>query len=424
MRLVFERPYSAFFACAVAFGCAGPTRSSPAPLHEATPIASSPAAASASPTAWAGGVRLTYGFDPPSDRGVESALAAARDRIAHIDVLKGIELRRNGSEILVEIPGTDEATFTLAKKVIRGSTLAIVSIDDRSDPLKASRVPPPPGVHLESERFGNGQSAIETHFAWTEETPSASEARARLDAYLRAATQGRGSFARGPYSSAAGGSKAIRSYAVAPDQLVLDVVEAKGVDPPAVLVTLAPDSASAFGALTGASIGKRLGMMLDDDIMSAPLVLNRIDGGRLQITMGSSEQRDAKAEAEELALTLRGLPAWTEARAPPRRHDRAARRWAVRGGHALRGKPSRGRGKAPGCRAPWPIALTPRSRRRSRDKSAAYGPASWSADRQSPASGTMPSVTKRSAIRRMSRAIQLGMNPRRLCSNAAVSSPG
>jgi protein-export membrane protein SecD/preprotein translocase SecF subunit len=67
-----------------------------------------------------------------------------------------------------------------------------------------------------------------------------------------------------------------------------------------------------FGDLTGANITKRMAIILDDVIVSDPVIQTRIPGGTAQITMGSDKPRaEVDAEAQSLALILRSgaLPA-------------------------------------------------------------------------------------------------------------------
>ncbi len=67
-----------------------------------------------------------------------------------------------------------------------------------------------------------------------------------------------------------------------------------------------------FGDITGASIGKRMAIVLDDVIVSDPVIQTRIAGGTAQITLGDSKpMNEITEEANSLALILRSgaLPA-------------------------------------------------------------------------------------------------------------------
>lgn len=66
-----------------------------------------------------------------------------------------------------------------------------------------------------------------------------------------------------------------------------------------------PQGARLFEELTGASIGKRLAIVLDGNVYSAPVVQARIAGGSAQITLGSGDYNTTMMEARDLALVLR-----------------------------------------------------------------------------------------------------------------------
>jgi preprotein translocase subunit SecD len=75
---------------------------------------------------------------------------------------------------------------------------------------------------------------------------------------------------------------------------------------PVVQVTLDRDGARRFDQLTAANVGRRLAIILDGTVYSAPVIQERIPGGRAQIT-GNFDIK----EARDLAIVLRAgaLPA-------------------------------------------------------------------------------------------------------------------
>lgn len=83
-------------------------------------------------------------------------------------------------------------------------------------------------------------------------------------------------------------------------------------------VQLESADAARFEALTGSHLKRKLAIVLDGSVHSAPVVMDRIAGGRVQITMGSSAS--AKQGAVALAATLSGgeLPFALEVRAEHR----------------------------------------------------------------------------------------------------------
>jgi len=74
---------------------------------------------------------------------------------------------------------------------------------------------------------------------------------------------------------------------------------------PAIFFTLNSQGAQIFGDVTGKNVGKRLAIVVDNKVYSAPTIQERIGGGSGQITVGSTD------EAHILAIALRSgsLPA-------------------------------------------------------------------------------------------------------------------
>lgn len=66
-----------------------------------------------------------------------------------------------------------------------------------------------------------------------------------------------------------------------------------------------PNGAKIFEQITGANIGKRLAIVLDGNVYSAPVVQGRIAGGSAQITLGAGDYNATMSEARDLALILR-----------------------------------------------------------------------------------------------------------------------
>ncbi len=74
---------------------------------------------------------------------------------------------------------------------------------------------------------------------------------------------------------------------------------------PYVALEFKPTGAKLFEELTGAITGKRLAIVLDGNVYSAPMVNGRIAGGSAQITLGTGDYNTVMSEARDLALVLR-----------------------------------------------------------------------------------------------------------------------
>ena len=81
---------------------------------------------------------------------------------------------------------------------------------------------------------------------------------------------------------------------------------------PAVSIRFTGTGGKRFGDLTGENVGKRMAIVLDDVVVSAPVIQEAITGGSAQITMGSDRAyQETVNEAQQLSLILRSgaLPA-------------------------------------------------------------------------------------------------------------------
>jgi len=63
--------------------------------------------------------------------------------------------------------------------------------------------------------------------------------------------------------------------------------------------------------MTGKNVGKKMAIILDDKVASAPVIQSRIGGGRSTITMGGGNPNDVQREAQDLVNVLKtgSLPA-------------------------------------------------------------------------------------------------------------------
>lgn len=74
---------------------------------------------------------------------------------------------------------------------------------------------------------------------------------------------------------------------------------------PYVALEFKANGAKIFEQITGDNIGKRLAIVLDGNVSSAPVVQGRIGGGSAQITLGAGDYNGVMSEARDLALVLR-----------------------------------------------------------------------------------------------------------------------
>jgi protein-export membrane protein SecD len=74
---------------------------------------------------------------------------------------------------------------------------------------------------------------------------------------------------------------------------------------PYVALNFKASGAKIFEDITGKNIGRRLAIVLDGNVYSAPVIQGRIGGGSAQITLGAGDYDTVMREARDLALVLR-----------------------------------------------------------------------------------------------------------------------
>jgi preprotein translocase subunit SecD len=74
---------------------------------------------------------------------------------------------------------------------------------------------------------------------------------------------------------------------------------------PEVAINFKPSGAKIFEEVTGNNIGRRLAIVLDGNVYSAPVLQTRISGGSARITLGVGDYNTVMTEARDLALVLR-----------------------------------------------------------------------------------------------------------------------
>ncbi|HTE55285.1 MAG TPA: protein translocase subunit SecD [Kofleriaceae bacterium] len=80
---------------------------------------------------------------------------------------------------------------------------------------------------------------------------------------------------------------------------------------PEVLVEFDRWGANRFEDMTGKNVGRKMAIILDDKVSSAPVIQDKIGGGRSSITMGGGNDREIQREAQDLVNVLKtgSLPA-------------------------------------------------------------------------------------------------------------------
>jgi protein-export membrane protein SecD len=231
-----------------------------------------------------------------SQRAVEQAVETLRSRIDATGVKEPNIVRKGTDQINIQLPG--EVDPDVARQLI-GTTavLEFYLVDEEfqmaalDQALVAAKAALPEAEYNDDRALNewlveNGRVPGENRVMWEYETT--------------------------------GGVKARTTPYVLKDRVILtgdDVNDAATsmdqYNQPETILEFKPGGAVIFGDVTGENVGKRFAIVLDGEVRSAPVIRDRIAGGRASISMGSGNIDLAMADARMLAMVLRtgALPA-------------------------------------------------------------------------------------------------------------------
>jgi preprotein translocase subunit SecD len=205
-------------------------------------------------------------IDNIKDYAVRQALETMRNRVDQFGVSEPTLQRQSDNRILIQLPGIKDPqrALDLLGKTAR---LEFNMVADKADPQQALKGILPAGTKLLYERH------VDPRTKEVRETP--------LVVYKKAALTG---------------------DLLSDAQVRIDT----RFNEPYVAIDFNSVGAQRFDQITAANVGKRMAIVLDDTIYSAPNIRERISGGSAQISGSFTEQ-----EATDLAIILRAgsLPA-------------------------------------------------------------------------------------------------------------------
>lgn len=258
-----------------------------------------------------GGARLRYALEAPGggrEDLAERALDVFRRRLDALEV-GGVSIRRQGPDLVVETAATDaEGLERLTSTLGRFVELRFVALDDESPLPPAAEQGRPPSIAIDAEMAGAGPHARVVRYLVVRGPAGPS-----LETFLSSlpAPEGRDwVLGLDPFS---GKPEARRSYLVESAGEVSGerVVDAEVIlqppdAEPVVMVRFDTEGARQFEALTARLVHRRLAIVLDGLVRSAPVVQEPIRAGAAQLTLGAVQDPAlALREAQELAITLR-----------------------------------------------------------------------------------------------------------------------
>jgi preprotein translocase subunit SecD len=247
------------------------------------------------------GTTLQYGLGRDFIREIEEtalskSIEVIRNRIDEFGVTEPEIVSQGSDRIVVQLPGVKD--ITRAKDLIgRTAKLEFKFVNDEIpatqltewlDKVKKSGI-----EYKKGERFSDYVNAINTHLV--NDLPKGFEI-----AFAKTMNKNTNEITNlEPYLVEAGTS-------LTGDELQEAIVRIdQQQNRPYVGLEFKPNGAKIFEQITGANIGKRLAIVLDGNVYSAPVVQGRIAGGSAQITLGAGDYNASMSEARDLALVLR-----------------------------------------------------------------------------------------------------------------------
>lgn len=203
------------------------------------------------------------------DYAVDQSLETIRNRVDQFGVSEPIIQRQGQQDILIQLPGIQDPER--AKEIIgKTALLEFKLVDDNVNVEDALKNGPPPARQILYGYAGKGEGGPGDKTAYVLEARTLMTGEYITDARVRPSSQ-----LQGPYV-----------------ELILNSTGAR-----------------LFEQITGANVKRRLAIVLDNRVYSAPVIQERIGGGRASIT-GSFDIK----EARDLAIVLRAgaLPAPVE----------------------------------------------------------------------------------------------------------------
>src|SRR5262245_43975094 len=204
------------------------------------------------------------------DYAIDQSLQTIRNRIDQFGVSEPIIQRHGQTNILIQLPGVQDPQR--AKDIIgKTALLEFKLVDDNANVEEAVKSSPPPGRQVLYGHAGKSVSGVAT-----DRIPYVLESRTLMTGeYIQDARVRPGEHLQGPYV-----------------ELILNA-----------------QCGRLFEQITAANVKRRLAIVLDNNVYSAPVIQERIGGGRASITGNFSVQ-----EARDLSIVLRAgaLPAPVE----------------------------------------------------------------------------------------------------------------
>lgn len=244
---------------------------------------------------------------------VNQTIKTIVNRVDKMGVTEPSIARRGDDQVQIQLPGNDNPE--LARIMIgRTAQLQFQMCADDADFLKNLK-DLPEGVELVDSAYSRDMSSGKDLYLSFD-----SDKLDKVKEYLSDKVPSEYSVKFGKQGLAMGTHVRMRTYtldrkiALSGDDLVdARVTPGSNLNPrPGVSLSFGPTGARIFAELTGANIGKRMAIVLEDTVDSAPVISSKIPDGNAFISMGGARtNQEMMTDANQLALVLKAgaLPA-------------------------------------------------------------------------------------------------------------------
>jgi protein-export membrane protein SecD len=244
------------------------------------------------------------------DGAIDQALRTIRNRVDSLGVTEPTISKRGADAITVQLPGFKDPEQA---KELLGRTAQLefkIVADDEGRDVVTKLEPLPEGIRMGGN---DGQAYLVADDRQVLQNFVQGKAPEGLEIAIgRMETKVPGSAApKVAYRTWVLRSKTeLTGDRLADAKVALD--QSQGQNKPYVALSFDKEGALQFEELTGANVQKRLAIVLDSNVDSAPVIQTKIAGGNAQITLGGMKNyNELLKEANDLALVLRSgaLPA-------------------------------------------------------------------------------------------------------------------
>jgi preprotein translocase subunit SecD len=280
----------------------------------------------------------------------ERAVSQAKDTVSRRVDERGLReaaVTTRDEDIIVEVPGTDEQSFSEIKDIIRRTArLEFKMVDDSGSEkvfgppsLKADDLPEGEGIAQYTENAPDGldsnghKKSVKAFYARMSCQPPKYPSESLTDCLARFRAWGKTlsvtddhTIGFQPITEPVEGTEPLQFkqvgwrtlYLYARAELTGDYITdtSTGQDQQNfgkyyVLLSFSPAGADRFEEVTGANVNRRFAVILDDAVDSAPVIRQKIGGGKATISMGAGDPEQQLHDAKQLELVLRSgaLPA-------------------------------------------------------------------------------------------------------------------